>query len=140
MMGRNNMHIEVGNIHDIQNINEKIDNSFNGTCFAYDWFLKLKGSENILKIYDEKDTLVGFMPIFNSDKEKEISQSTMYIPYGGPVIFNLPKEERNKIRFIRNIEKSLGNYLQSHYEEVNFSTDNNIIDIMPFIRANTIYL
>ncbi len=132
------MHIEVGNIHDIQNINEKIDNSFNGTCFAYDWFLKLKGSENILKIYDEKDTLVGFMPIFNSDKEKEISQSTMYIPYGGPVIFNLPKEERNKIRFIRNIEKSLGNYLQSHYEEVNFSTDNNIIDIMPFIRANFI--
>ncbi len=128
------MNIELGNIRDIPNINEKIDNSFNGTCFAYDWFLKLKNSENILKIYDEKRNLVGFMPVFNSSNKRIIAQSTMYIPYGGPVIFNLPKEERNKIRFIRNIEKALCDYLQKNYDEVNFSTDNKIIDIMPFIR------
>ena len=30
----------------------------------------------------------------------------MYIPYGGPVIFNVPTEERNKIRYLRNIEKA----------------------------------
>lgn len=129
------MHIELGNINDIPDINKKIDNSFNGTCFAYDWFLKLKGSEEILKIYDEKSNLVGFMPIFNNNG-RVITQSTMYIPYGGPVIFNIPNEERNKIRFIRNIEKVLCNYLQNYYDEVNFSTDNNIIDIMPFIRSN----
>ncbi len=130
------MHIELGNIKDIPDMNEKIDNSFNGTCFAYDWFLKLKQSEKILKIYDEKMTLLGFMPVFNSNNSRVIAQSTMYIPYGGPVIFNLPNEERNKIRFIRNVEKALCNYLQSNYDEVNFSTDNNIIDIMPFIRSN----
>ena len=130
------MRIELGNVSDIPNINEKIDNSFNGTCFAYDWFLKLKQSEKILKIYDQKKNLVGFMPVFNSNNSRVIAQSTMYIPYGGPVIFNLPNEERNKIRFIRNVEKSLCSYLQSNYDEVNFSTDNNIIDIMPFIRAN----
>ncbi len=130
------MHVELGNVSDIPNINEKIDNSFNGTCFAYDWFLKLKQSEKILRIYDQKKNLVGFMPVFNSNNSRVIAQSTMYIPYGGPVIFNLPNEERNKIRFIRNVEKSLCNYLQSNYDEVNFSTDNNIIDIMPFIRAN----
>lgn len=130
------MRIELGNVSDILNINEKIDNSFNGTCFAYDWFLKLKQSEKILKIYDQKNNLVGFMPVFNSNNSRVIAQSTMYIPYGGPVIFNLPNEERNKIRFIRNVEKSLCSYLQSNYDEVNFSTDNNIIDIMPFIRAN----
>ena len=129
------MHIELGNINDMPDINNKIDNSFNGTCFAYDWFLKLKGSEEILKIYDEKSNLVGFMPIFNNNG-RVITQSTMYIPYGGPVIFNIPNEERNKIRFIRNIEKVLCNYLQNYYDEVNFSTDNNIIDIMPFIRSN----
>ena len=129
------MHIEVGNIYEIPNINDKIDASFNGTCFAYDWFLKLKNSEKILKIYDEKKELQGFMPIFNSNNQNIIAQSTMYIPYGGPVIFNPPKEERNKIRYIRNIEKTLCKYLQEHYQEVNFSTDNNIIDIMPFIRA-----
>ena len=130
------MHIEPGYVSDIPNINEKIDNSFNGTCFAYDWFLKLKQSEKILKIYDQKKNMVGFMPVFNSNNSRVIAQSTMYIPYGGPVIFNLLNEERNKIRFIRNVEKSLCNYLQSNYDEVNFSTDNNIIDIMPFIRAN----
>ena len=130
------MHIELSDINDIPDINTKIDNSFNGTCFAYDWFLKLKQSEKILKIYNEKNLLLGFMPVFNSSNSKIIAQSTMYIPYGGPVIFNLPNEERNKIRFIRNIEKTLCNYLQSNYDEVNFSTDNNIIDIMPFIRSN----
>ena len=130
------MYIEIGNMSDIPDINQKIDNSFNGTCFAYDWFLKLKHSEKILKIYDEKNNLVGFMPVFNSANDKVIAQSTMYIPYGGPVIFSLPNEERNKIRFIRNMEKVLCNYLQNHYDEVNFSTDNNIIDIMPFIRSN----
>lgn len=130
------MHIELGNIKDIPNMNAKIDNSFNGTCFAYDWFLKLKCSEKILKIYDNKNDLVGFMPIFNSNNGRVIEQSTMYIPYGGPVIFNLPNEERNKIRFIRNMEKTLCNYLQNNYDKVNFSTDNNIIDIMPFIRSN----
>ena len=130
------MHIELGNVNDIPDINEKIDTSFNGTCFAYDWFLKLKQSKKILKIYDQKMNLLGFMPVFNSDNRKIIAQSTMYIPYGGPVIFSLPNEERNKIRFIRNIEKALCDYLQSNYDEVNFSTDNNIIDIMPFIRAN----
>ena len=130
------MHIELGNITDIPDMNEKIDNSFNGTCFAYDWFLKLKQSEKILKIYDEKMTLLGFMPVFNSNNSRIIAQSTMYIPYGGPVIFNLPNEERNKIRFIRNVEKALCNYLQGNYDEINFSTDNNIIDIMPFIRSN----
>lgn len=130
------MYIKIGNMSDIPDINQKIDNSFNGTCFAYDWFLKLKHSEKILKIYDKKNNLVGFMPVFNSDNDKVIAQSTMYIPYGGPVIFSLPNEERNKIRFIRNMEKALCNYLQNHYDEVNFSTDNNIIDIMPFIRSN----
>ena len=129
------MHVVLGKTTDISNINEMIDNSFNGTCFAYDWFLKLKDSEKIIKIYDDKEVLQGFMPIFNSENPKVIAQSTMYIPYGGPVLFNLPNEERNKIRFIRNVEKVLCEHLQSNYDEVNFSTDNNIIDIMPFIRA-----
>lgn len=129
------MHIEIGNINDVPDINYQIDISYNGTCFAYDWFLKLKHSEKILKIYDQKNKLVGFMPVFNSENDKVIAQSTMYIPYGGPVIFKLPNEERNKIRFIRDIEKALCDYLKKNYFEVNFSTDSNIIDIMPFIRA-----
>lgn len=129
------MYVELGNIQDIQDINHKIDESFNGTCFAYDWFLKLKKSEEILKIYNKKDILQGFMPIFKNEDESTILQSTMYIPYGGPIIFQLPTTERKKIRYIRDIEEALCKYLKGHYKEINFSTDCNIIDIMPFIRS-----
>lgn len=129
------MYIELGNINDISEIDKRIDSSYNGTCFAYSWFLKLKKSNKILKIFNDSGVLQGFMPIFDFERSDIISQSTMYIPYGGPVIFDVPTEERNKIRYIRDIEKALCKYLQSYYKEVNFSTDNEIIDIMPFIRA-----
>lgn len=128
------MYIELGNIFEIEDIDSKVDSSFNGTCFAYSWFLLLKNSEQILKIYNSKHELQGFMPVFKNNP-KTIAQSTMYIPYGGPVIFSLPKEERNKIRYIRNVEKALCNYIQKNYDNIQFSTDNEIIDIMPFIRA-----
>jgi len=129
------MKISLGNISEIPNIDEKIDSSYNGTCFSYSWFLKLKNSEKIFKIYNNKNELQGFMPVFNNTNKKIIFQSTMYIPYGGPVIFKMPKEERNKIRYIREIEKELCVFLKTNYEQVNFSTDDKITDIMPFLRA-----
>ena len=79
------MYIELGNIFDVENIDDMIDNSFNGTCFSYSWFLKLKDSFKILKIYNSAKELQGFMPIFKSTP-KTIAQSTMYIPYGGLVL------------------------------------------------------
>ena len=100
------MKIEIGSIDEIENIDELIDNSFNGTCFAYSWFLKFKNSNKILKILNDKNELQGFMPLFKTKSDDEIFQSTMYIPYGGPVIFNVPFEERKKIRYLRNIEKN----------------------------------
>lgn len=130
------MKVILGNIEDIQDIDKKIDESYNGTCFAYSWFLKLKDSNQILKIYNDKNELQGFMPVFSNNNPKSIFQSTMYIPYGGPVIFNVPKEERNKIRYIRDIEKSLCEYMINNYDKVDFSTDDKLIDIMPFIRTN----
>lgn len=129
------MRIEFGLIDDIDNVDELIDNSFNGTCFSYSWFLKFKGSSKILKIYNQKNELQGFMPIFSTGNNNNIFQSTMYIPYGGPVIFNIPKEERNKIRYLRNIEKELCIFIENNYESADFSIDNEIIDIMPFIRS-----
>ena len=128
------MYIELGNIFDVENIDDMIDNSFNGTCFSYSWFLKLKDSFKILKIYNSAKELQGFMPIFKSTP-KTIAQSTMYIPYGGLVLFSLPREGRNQIRYIRQVEKVLCNYLQENYDDIQFSLDNKITDIMPFIRS-----
>lgn len=127
------MKITMDNIKSIDSIDSKIDNSFNGTCFAYSWYLDLKETDKILKIEDE-EKVIGFMPLFLDETGKKICQSTMYIPYGGPVIFEVPKEERNKIRFLRKIENKLSEYLIENFDELSFSTDNNLIDIMPFIR------
>ena len=129
------MYVKRKKITDLEDINNLIDNSCNGTCFAYDFFLKLKKSNSIIVIYDDKDICQGFMPIFKCDNKRAIKQSTMYIPYGGPVIFELPKEERNRIRYIRNIEKTLCKYFLENFDEINFSTDVTIKDIMPFIRS-----
>ena len=133
------MTIKLDNIASIDDLDNKIDNSYNGTCFAYKWFLDLKDVKNILKIIDNTGNVIGFMPIFiDETNPRKINQSTMYIPYGGPVLFEVPKEERNKIRFIREIEYALANYLKDNFDDMSFSTDCQIVDIMPFIRSGFI--
>lgn len=132
------MKVEFGYIDEIENVDELIDKSFNGTCFAYSWFLELKKSNKILKIYNSKNELQGFMPIFNSGNENKIFQSTMYIPYGGPVIFDVPQEQRNRIRYVRKIEKALCAFIKNNFISADFSIDDKIIDIMPFIRNDYI--
>ncbi|MDD3048402.1 MAG: hypothetical protein PHQ89_00205 [Bacilli bacterium] len=128
------MKMELGKLSEIKDIDSKIDNSFNGTCFAYSWFLKLKKVNKIIKFVDDANEIRGFMPLFLDKSGEQVCQSTMYIPYGGPVIFKIPTEERKKINYIRKIEKGLAIYLKTYYKNINFSTDSNLIDIMPFIR------
>lgn len=127
------MDLKIIDLENFDNIDEVIDSSYNGTCFAYSWFLKLKKCNTILCIYEE-NKMIAFMPLFNNS-ENFIKQSTMYIPYGGFVLIDVPKEERNKIRFIRNIEKVLIDYFNKKYDSVDFSLDPKIVDVMPFIRA-----
>lgn len=133
------MIIELKKADTFINLNQLIDNSFNGTCFAYDWFLSLKKVNYILVILNEKRKIIGFMPLFiDRENPKKLAQSTMYIPYGGPVIFHLPTKERHKIKIIRDIEYSLAKYLKDNFMDISFSTDPKIVDIMPFIRTGYI--
>jgi hypothetical protein len=131
------MKLEMASIDSIEKLDEKIDTSYNGTCFAYSWFLKLKNVDKILKII-YKDKIIGFMPLFLNEEKTGMCQSTMYIPYGGPVLFFVPNEQRNKIRLIRLIEMELALYLKKMFCEFSFSVDDKIIDIMPFIRNGII--
>ena len=62
------MYIELGNIFDVENIDDMIDNSFNGTCFSYSWFLKLKDSFKILKIYNSALYYLHLFDIMNKIK------------------------------------------------------------------------
>jgi hypothetical protein len=127
------MQIKLDSIDSINNMDALTDSSYNGTCFAYSWFLKLKGCKYLLKILNG-DKLVGFMPLFTNEDNSKIEQSTMYIPYGGFVLFNCPKGTRQKVKYIRNIENTLALYMADNYTDISFSTDPNIVDIMPFIR------
>lgn len=124
------MYCKLINCDDIK-IDEFIDNSYNGKCFAYSWFLALKDVKKIIAIY-HNDDLIGFMPAF-VDGEC-LSQSTIYIPYGGFVIKELPALERSKVKLIRTIETTLAIFLKENYKKISFSLDDKIIDIMPFIR------
>ena len=133
------MTIELKRLDSFIDLNQLIDNSFNGTCFAYDWFLFLKKVTYMLVILNEKGKIIGFMPLFIDEKNpKKLSQSTMYIPYGGPILLQLPTKERHKIKLIRDIEYLLAQYLKNNFTTISFSIDPKIIDIMPFIRSGFI--
>ena len=133
------MKTELIKLNELENINELIDSSFNGTCFAYDWFLKLKNVDNIVVIKNKENRLIGFMPLFiDKANNKVLSQSTMYIPYGGFVLLSLPSKENHKIKLIRDVEYLLARFLKENYNVLHFSVDPNIIDIMPFIRSGYI--
>ena len=128
---------KIVKINQINDLNKIVDSSFNGTCFAYDWFLKLKKVKNILAIINDKQKIVAFMPLFiNNDNNRILSQSTMYIPYGGPVIISVPTKERHRIQHIRKLEYIIGDYLKKNFDDFSFSTDTKVVDIMPFIRMN----
>ena len=130
------MKVELINVKKLKKLNDLIDCSFNGTCFAYDWFLSLKEVKFMLIILNEKEKMVGFMPLFlEKNNPKKLSQSTMYIPYGGPVLLEMTNVERHKIKFIRELEYTLSKYFKDNFEDISFSLDPKIIDIMPFIRT-----
>lgn len=133
-----NMKLIEDTIDSIPNIDELIDKSYNGTCFAYSWFMKLKTANKIIKFVNDKNILVGFMPLFLNEDGTNICQNTMYIPYGGPVFFNVPSTTRRRIKYIRIIESLLADYLKEKFTDFSFSIDEKIIDVMPFIRKDII--
>lgn len=116
-------------------IDDFVDKSMNGTVFSAEWFLQLKDVKDFIVCYQNNE-IVSIMPLFrNKQKRRVLNQSTMYIPYGGPVILKIPKEQRNKIRFLRELCEEYIKVLKENFEEISFSSDPFITDIMPFIRA-----
>lgn len=120
------MEVRKEKIEKFGNIDELIDNSINGTSFAYNFYLKLKGVKNILSVYDN-DKLIAFMPLFESGKS--LNQSTMYIPYGGPVILYNFSSNRKQILYTRELLDKISKYLVSKYNSISFSMDPSLTDI-----------
>lgn len=123
------------NINKLSNIDDLVDKSLNGTAFSYEFFLRLKNVSNVLCLYDNKE-LVAFMPLF--ENKFDLNQSTMYIPYGGPVLLFSFKSYRKNILYTREVMHTITNYLKENYNAINFSLDPLITDIIPCIKNGLI--
>lgn len=118
-------------VKEINNIDELVDKSINGTAFSYEFFLKLKKVSNLLCIYDD-NKLIALMPLFENGLE--LNQSTMYIPYGGPVLLYSFNSYRKQILYTRDVMHTITAYLKNNYESISFSIDPTITDIIPCVK------
>ena len=125
------MEAKKESIKKFNNIDDLVNNSINGTSFAYDFYLKLHGVKYILSIYD-KNELIAFMPLF--EENKSLNQSTMYIPYGGPVILYNFSSYRKQILYTRELLDVISKYLVENYDSISFSMDTSLIDIKSLVN------
>lgn len=125
------MEVKINKLSDINNIDFLVDNSLNGTAFAYEFFLKLKKVKRLLCVYDNKK-LVAFFPLF--EKNKSLEQSTMYIPYGGPVLLFNFSSNRKKLLYTREVLNKILKYLKKYYNSISFSFDPYIKDIISCVK------
>ena len=127
--------IEIRKLDEISDWTDKVKNSVEGTMFQYGWYLKLKDVEDVLCAVDGEQ-IVCVMPLFKnmSSGERILNQSTIYVPYGGPVFLANELRYREKKVYNRKIIQEICIYLQNTYNEVHFSTDVLLTDIVTFIR------
>ena len=127
--------IEIRKLEDIPDWTEKVKNSIEGTLFQYDWYLKIKHVKDVLCAVDG-GKIVCMMPLIKnmSSGESVLNQSTIYVPYGGPVFLKNDMKYRAKKVYNRKVIQEICVYLQNTYEEVHFSTDVLLTDIVTFIR------
>lgn len=129
------MEITKIGINEIPDLDKLIDMSDNGTAFCYNYFLKLKNVRNLLRI-EENNELLCLFPLFENNSK--IEQSTMYIPYGGPVLFLKRYSYRKSVLLQREIICELIKYLQDKYEEICFSCDTAMTDVKSFVNLKVI--
>ncbi len=129
------MKIKIVKLQYFKNIDGLVNSSINGTAFCYKHFLKLNKVEDILCAYKE-DTLLGFMPLFI--KGNKLLQSTMYIPYGGPIFLFDETNYRKAFNLKREIITQFCEYLTSNLLSICFSFDVLTLDAIPCVRNNLI--
>ena len=125
------MEIKIKELDEISNIDGLVDESINGTAFCYEYFLKLKNVKEILCVY-HGEKLIALMPLFVNGND--LNQSTMYIPYGGPLFLYKNFSYRKFILYTRNIIFEITNYLKDNYNSICFSLDPVITDIIPCVK------
>lgn len=127
------MIIKKEQIKFMNNIDEMVNNSLNGTAFAYRYFLDLKKVSYCLCVYDN-NKIVAFMPLF--EEGNFLNQSTMYIPYGGPLLLYSKNKYRKYFLYTREVISTIMEYIKTNYDESSFSFDPSLTDIIPCVKNN----
>lgn len=131
------METKILDICNIDNWKELILNSQCSNLFHYKWYLIQKNVTEALGVY-QGNALVAVMPLFESKDKNKIQQSTIYVPYGGPVFIFKNENYRKDLEMKRKISNMIATYLVAHYKQVDFSTDTDLVDIIPYIRCGFI--
>ena len=126
------MDIKEVKVNEIDNLDALVNNSFNGTFFASKLFLKIKNVDRCLCIFD-RNQIVAIMPLFE-DGNGNLIQSTMYIPYGGPILLYNNSNYRKAFIYTRNVIDMITKYIRDKYKESCFSFDPSLTDIIPCVK------
>lgn len=130
------MYIKIKLIEEFENLDKIIDDSYNGSCFCYKLFLKLKEVNKLLAVYDS-EKLIAVMPLFIKSNNI-IEQSTMYVPYGGSVFIDNNYSKTKQFKTKRAALNLIAKYIKENYIEASFSLDTSLFDIMPFVRNSLV--
>ena len=129
------MIINKVSLENVNNLDDLVNLSDNGTAFCYSYFLKLKNVKYLLKV-DDGEKLLCIFPLFQNGEK--IEQSTMYVPYGGPIFFLKNYSYRKALLMQREIVSLLISYLQNNYYEICFSCDTSMLDLKSFVKCGVI--
>lgn len=125
--------VKIKKIDTIKNWDVLVRNSHCGTLFQEQWYLKARNVSDILCVF-QKDKIVAALVLYDSNENK-LEQSTIKIPYGGPIFF-LPEkiDYRRRIILERNLNELIIEFLINKFEKIDFSVDTDFDDIIPYIR------
>ncbi len=104
-----------------------------GTIFHESWYLKLMGVNHVLGVYSGNDLIAG-MPLYGSIEKGIIYQSTISVPYSGPVFDGAFSNGRHAMLIKRRILEEMILTLKTEFSAISFAASFEITDIVPYLR------
>ncbi|WP_106767821.1 hypothetical protein [Paenibacillus faecalis] len=117
----------------IKEWDEFISRGIGGTVFHESWFLQIQSVNFILCAFQNKKLLCG-LPIFGGKEDRVSIQSTISVPYCGPVFSDEIGSDRKGVLIKRKILELMIITLKKHFTYVSFACNKDITDMTPFIK------
>lgn len=129
------MNIRIYKLLKMNNYEQLVEKSMNGTIFHTKNYLLTKGVNNVLCIYN-KEEIFAIFPLYENS-ERKYQQLPMETPYGRIVVVK-ELHNRHDYEYLREIYKLIIEYLKDNYIQIDFSIIPINLDVFPFINENFI--